>query len=225
MKSLLALMGKDLRLEFRRRETLASMIVLGLLLAVVTAVGTSSAFIDQKSTEKMFPTLVWVIFLFSATVSIGRSQEYELENSAFEGLLLSGVSPSYIFLSKALCNFMVNCLGHASAITLLAILLGVSLTDIVGGFTLLSILVLFAYSTVATLLSGISSTSRLKGLILPLILLPILFPLFFCALELSSSLLDQRQLLFDTFWFRLLLTLNLVYFLAGINLYEFVIRE
>jgi heme exporter protein B len=225
MKQLIALMRKDLLLELRGRETLSLMIGLSLLLSVVVACAVQTSTLAPREILNLFPGLIWVVLLFSATVSIGRSYEYEIENLALEGLLLSGASPSLIFVAKSFANFLVILFGQMVSLVLLAVLLNVDVLSAIPGLFLVSALVVGAYSQIATLLAALTSTSRLKSMLLPLLLLPLLFPLFFAAIEVSANLVIDHSLAWDSIWFSLLIALNALYFALGINLYEFVIGE
>lgn len=225
MKGFLALVKKDLRIELRTKETLALMLGLSLLMAVIVAFGANSAFFTPAQERKIFPAFVWLIFVFTATVSVGRSYDYELEHMGIEGLILSGVFPSLIYASKVVTNFLVILTGHLFAVCVLAILLNVDIVSVAVELIFLSVLVTAAYSALSTILAAMASTSRLKNMLLPLILLPLLFPIFFAALETTAHLLARQQIEYGSFWFTLLLALNVVYLVLGVNLYEYVIKE
>lgn len=225
MRTLLALLKKDLLLELRGRETVTLMICLALLFGVVVSSGTQQAFLAPDTLRRLYPTLLWCSLLFSATIAIGRSFEQELENQALEGLILSGTSFGALYASKMLGSFFMIFAGHCASIVVLAVLLDVEVLPVAAQLLGVSVLALFAYSAIATLTAGISSTSRLKGLLLPLILLPLLFPLMFGAIELSQSLLESGGFDLESPWFSLLIGLDVVYFVLGLNLYEFVIKE
>ncbi|MDC0358943.1 heme exporter protein CcmB [Oligoflexia bacterium] len=225
MKPFWALIKKDLALEFRTKETFVLMLTLSLLLAVVVSCGVSSAFLDAATVEKCFPVFVWLTFIFSATVSIGRSYEYELEHMGIEGLIQAGASAYQIYFSKVLSNFSIVFVGHCFTVCALSVLLDVEVLPILAELMLLSVFVIAAYSALSTILAAMSSTSRLKNMLLPLILLPLLFPIFFGALETTSHLLAYKSIDFQSLWFSLLIGLNVVYIVLGINLYDFVIKE
>lgn len=225
MKPFWALMRKDLALEFRSKETLVLMLALSLLLAVIVSSGVSTAFLDASAVKKCFPVFVWLTFVFSATVSIGRSYDYELEHMGIEGLIQAGASPSQIYLSKVVSNFCIVFLGHFFAVCALSILLDVNTLAVIAELMLLSFFVIVSYSALSTILAAMSSTSRLKNMLLPLILLPLLFPIFFAALETTAHLLTHNDIDFDSLWFSFLIALNVLYLVLGVNLYGFVIKE
>ena len=225
MQALFVLLKKDLILELRNRETLGLIVCLAILLSVVVSLGVSSSFLNEETVAKLYPALLWIIFVFAATISIGRSYEYEQQNRAIEGLILSGVEPWLIYLAKVLSNCCVVLLGHAVAIVVLSTLLNLSVWGISAQLMLVSVFVILGYTALATLLAGIASTAKLKDMLLPLILLPLLFPLFFAALEITAALFVENRIDFGSMWVSMLIGLDVLYLVLGINLYEFVIKE
>ncbi|RIL11318.1 MAG: hypothetical protein DCC75_02575 [Proteobacteria bacterium] len=225
MRAFLQLLAANLKLEFRVKETAVLMLTLAIMLSVVVSLGLGSALFDSKTRFLLFPALIWVVFLFSATVSIGRSFEYEIHNAALDGVILSGTSPVAIYLSKATFNLLVMLVSHVCAFFCLCAFLNVDLFQVLPEFLIVSLLVLLGYSALATLLSAISISSKLHQILLPLLLLPLIFPLFFCAIELTFQLTLNRQLDFSSVWFSLLVGIDVVYLALGINLFEYAIKE
>jgi len=225
MSRLGALLKKDLLLELRTRESLAVLVTLAILLSVICAAGAQSLFVDRATLERLFAVNLWLVFVFSATVSMGRSLEHETEHMGIEGVLLAGVPPPLLFVSRFLSNSVLILAGHLVAVGALAILMDVQILSLLGELAIVSLLTLIAYAALATVLVGLAVTSRLRGLLLPLILLPLLFPLFFAAVELTLTVLTTGTLDPASPWLSLLVVLDVVYVVAGLNLYGFVLRE
>ena len=225
MKVFALLVKKDLLIELRSRETLALILALSLLLAVITAFGVSSAFLPPNTVLKIFPLLIWLVFVFSSTVCIGKSFDYELEHMGVEGLILAGTPAAVIYLAKVSANFLAIISGHLFSLFLLSILLNVEILPLMPALLFISLLVACAYSALSTLLAAMAASSRLKNMLLPLILMPLLFPAFFAALETTADLFAQGFLDFNSFWLLLLFGLDLLYIMLGILLYGFVIQE
>lgn len=225
MKLFLALVRKDFLLELRTKETLTVLLTLSLLLSVIASYGINSAILSAENTRRLFPVLVWIVFIFSATVSINRSFEHELEGGALDGLVVSGAPPYIIYLAKVLSNALVMCAAQLISVTALSVLLNIALTSLLMPLCILSILVITGYSALATLLAGIAGFARLKGMLLPVLLLPVLFPILFAALELTDELIMSGELLWESAWLSLLIGLDVVYVVLGVNLFEYVIKE
>jgi heme exporter protein B len=225
VRELLVLLRKDLLVEARRREALATLLFLSVLLGVVVALGIHNSFVQPSVVYKLTPTLFWVVFILAGSVSIGKTSEYDQQLRAIDGVLLSGVSYSTMYVAKTLSNLIIILVGQVVAFFTFALLLNVDVSAIFGEFMVVALGVVVAYSSLLTLLSGIASSSRLRSLLLPLIALPLMFPLFFCAVEICGELFANRQVAWDSVWVSLLLGLDVVYFVLGLNLYEYVIRD
>lgn len=217
-------------LELRVRETASLLVALAVMLATIMGFGISSAFLDPLDKTHLFPAMVWLLFMLNAAVSLGRSFEYEVEHRVLEGVLLTGVSPAAIFFAKWCTNLGGLAVAQAIGVTVLGVLMGVEVLGVWKEFTLICVGVLMGYSALATLLAALVTTSRLRGVLLPLLLIPLLFPLFFCAVELTSmlqqgGLFRGGRVLWDSPWAFLLAGLALLYVALGALLFEFTIRD
>jgi heme exporter protein B len=220
-----ALLKKDLRSELRGKEVLILHLTISLLLAAVVGLGIQNAFLTRDQIQALSPLFIWLIFIFAGTVSVARSFEYESNFRAIDGVILTGFPAGLVFLSKCLANVLVILLGHLVSISALAVLLNLSILSVLAQLLLLSLLVCFGYSALATLLSAITASSRLKGMLLPLILMPLLFPLFFGAIELTAQLFSYGSVDFSSGWLSLILVFDLLYLVVAMNLFEYSLGE
>lgn len=225
LRVLRALTAKEFRLELRGRELLTLLLCNAILMATLLGAGVSSAVLTAEQTTKVFPMLLWVVFLLSSATSVTRFNEQELEGRGFEGLLLAGVSGGQMYVSKwiVLSSFLVVSFG--ALLFALAVSLGVDLGSVVASLLWVGIGTATALAAILVLLAAVASTSKLKGVLLPIISLPLLFPVFLCGVEMTSQLVLNGEL--DTLapWPYLLLCANTIYVVAGLNLFDAAIRE
>lgn len=219
-----ALVHKDLMSELRGRQTALLLFSLGLLLSAVFASGITNAFLPPPEIRSLYPVVLWAVFVVSATIAVGRSLDYEQSLAGLEALFFTGTPGWLIFASKCLVVSLLMLIVQVFQIIALSVLLNVDLSGAFGGLVLISVPVIIGYSALAILLAGVASTSRLKDLLVPIILIPLLFPLLFAATELSGVLLLGESLIGSP-WLTLLLIVSLVYLLLGINLFEYILQE
>ena len=155
----------------------------------------------------------------------GPSMEHELEHRALDALLLSGASPAAIFLSKLAANSLLILFGHLATIVLISVLLDLTLLGQWWAIFSLSVVVILGYSALATLFTALTSSTRMRGLLLPMLLLPLLFPLAFGAMEETLAIAIDRSFDPTSFWFTFLCFLDVLYVTLGLNLYAHAIRE
>ena len=82
-----------------------------------------------------------------------------------------------------------------------------------------------ALAALVVLLVGVAGTSRLRGILVPLLALPLLFPLFFAGVEMTSNVVLSGGLPAGSVWPSILVCINALYLILGINLFELAIRE
>ena len=77
---------KDLRLEWRSKDALNGMLFFSLLVAVVFSYSFQP---DTEEAQRIVPGLVWVAFLFAATVALNQTWARELRNHVLDAYRVS----------------------------------------------------------------------------------------------------------------------------------------
>ena len=222
---LLTLIKKDLTHEARTLESLCSILLLSLLVSTILAFGSSSAMLGPPYYEKLFPSLLCVGFFLCATVGISRSFEHELEHRALDGLIVSGVKPELLYLSKIIVAVIFSLIAQLILLVSLSVLMNVSISALPLGSLWVLLLVSIGYSALICLTIVIATASRLKSVLLPLIALPLMFPLFFAATELFADIIAYRVVNYEAPMLSLLVGIDVVYIVLGFNLYPYLVRE
>jgi heme exporter protein B len=225
MEKVFALIKKEFLLEYRGKENFFLYLTNILSLSVICSAGVSISFLDPFLTTRILPIFLWSVFFFASVLSSYRAQENEVASRAFEGVLFTGVPPSSIFTAKCVfhaCHFGIGLIVTAGA---LGVLLGVSLWEVwvpLGG---VFVLVAVGFSALSVTMFGVGGFSRVRGAMLPLLILPLVFPLLFAALELTTMILARESVGIDSVWISLLVGLDTVYFLLGFHLYRLVLYD
>ncbi len=225
MGSFLNLLAKDLRSEFRAKESLGLQIFLALLLSSMASLSAYSAFFSPREINSIAPIFLWLIFFFTATLSLSRAFEYELALGGLWGVYLSGAAPEAIFLAKLCSNIAISLIGQLSAILCLTVFLNLNWGAILPNLLLLSLGVIIGYGALSTLLTLVALRSKLRGMLLPVILFPLLFPLLFAALELTQGVVSGNGINWGSPWVTLLAGLDVIYALLGINLFGSLLQD
>ena len=172
---------KDIVLEVRSRELVASVVVFGLLLVVVFSFALDP---DPGQAARLAPGILWVGFAFSATIAMNRAFAREQEAGALEGLLVSPVSRDAIFLAKAATSFMFMLLIEAVLLPAYAVMLGFSALSWTLGATIL--LATLGFALIGTLFSALAAQTRSREIMLPVLFFPIVLPVILAAVEAST---------------------------------------
>jgi len=219
------LIRKEWRLEWRSKELFTLLACNAVLFSVLVGAGVSSAVLDAATAEKIYPMLLWVVFMLSTTTAVSRFNEQELEGRGFEGLLLSGVSGAQMYLAKVVVMTIFFSVSFVFLAFLLALTLDNDVSELLGSLCFVGIGASSALAALLALLAAVASTSKLKGILLPIISIPVLFPVFLCGMEMTTELVLNGALAEGSPWPLVLLCAETLYLLAGINLFEIAVRE
>ena len=182
-----AVAEKDVRAEMRSKEVVGTMAAFALLAAVVFGLAFD---LRVPRSELVVPGILWVIVLFAGVLGLHRSFGYEVERGTLAGLLLAPVERSAIYLGKAAANLLYFLIVEALLVPALLILFDVNLLK---PFILLGLLLgTVGYVGVGTLFAALTSRNRARETLLPVLLLPVLAPLFISGVGLTSVILDGR---------------------------------
>lgn len=225
LRTVSLLCAKEARVEWRGREFVTLLLCSSIITAVLVGVGVSSATLDARATTRIFPMLLWLVFLLSATTSVARSSESELEGRGFEGLLLAGVTGSQMYVAKVVVVTLLFWLNFCVLSGLLAAILDQDIGGVWGQLVALGGAASFALASLVTLLSGIAGTSKLRGVLVPILSLPLLFPVFFSGVEMTADLVANGALRQGSIWPVILVAAGSLYALVGVNLFETAIRD
>ena len=195
MNIALAIFWKDLLGEWRSRDRVMAMLLFSLLVVVVFHFALPSG--TRVSIEENAPGLLWVAYIFAAIIGLNRSFALELENDALSGLALAPGERGWIFLGKASANFVL--IGLVQAITglIFALAFDLDLLPLVGKLAGVVALGNLGICSAGTLFSAMSVRTRFREVLLPILLLPALFPILAGAVEGTRSIIQQGSLPFE----------------------------
>src|SRR6266446_2214051 len=181
------LLGKELRTEFRSRELLTTTVVFILTIVVLF----SFTFDPPVSESRRFgPGLLWLAFLFAASLMLQPCFLREQTNDTLSALRLSVDDPFAIFLAKLAANTFFLLLTEFLLLPIFSVLYNVPVLPVLGWLILVLFLGSLGVSIAGTALSAISAQARMRELLLPLLLLPLLAPVLVASTQVTVGLLD-----------------------------------
>jgi heme exporter protein B len=183
-----ALLGKELRTEFRSRELLSTTVVFVLIIIVLF----SFTFDPTSEESRRFGSgLLWLAFLFAASLMLQPCFLREQSNDTLSALRLSVADPFAIFLAKLVANTLFLLATELLLLPLFAVMYNVPVLTVLPQLALVFFLGSLGISVVGTALSAISAQARMRELLLPLLLLPLLTPILVASTEVTSALLER----------------------------------
>jgi heme exporter protein B len=212
---------KDLRSEVRSKETLNA----SLSFAIVILLMFSFAFEpDSEQTREIAGGLLWLVFAFAGALVFNRSFARDLPNDCLDALIASPVPGSALFLGKTVANFALLFTLELLCFPVFGIFYNVRWTDQLGQLTGVVLLATWGMSAVGTMFSALTVNLRLKELMLPMLMYPIMIPGLLGAIRLSTGLIAGQPIASeDMVWLQLLVVVAVVYTLLGVALVDVVL--
>lgn len=215
------LLAKELRLELRTRELLNATVVFALAVVVLF----SFAFDPTSADSHRFgPGLLWIVFLFTGSLMLHPSFGREHSNDTLDALRMAPISSFAIVLGKMAANFIFLSVVEVILVPVFGVLYNVSLAGIVGRLAVVLALGTLGLVITGTVFSAISAHARMRELLLPLLLLPLLWPLLTAAVGATSMLFADQPVL-DRTWLAFLAGFDIVFFTASWLLSDFLVEE
>src|SRR6202011_1169894 len=100
----LATLTKDIRLEWRSKDALNSMLFFSLLVVVIFMFSFDPL---AEESRHIVGGLVWVGFLFASVTALNQTWARELRNQVLDAYRVSPAPDNALFLAKALGNFIL----------------------------------------------------------------------------------------------------------------------
>ena len=215
------LLGKELRTEFRSRELLTTTIVFVLIVIVLFSFNLNPT---TEESRHFGPGLLWLAFLFAASLMLQPCFVREQNNDTLSSLRLSVSDPFAIFLSKLCANTLFLLLTELLLLPIFAVLYNVPLLGVFPQLTLVLSLGSLGLSVTGTAVSAISAQARMRELLLPLLLLPLWIPLLLPGTEATAALLSEDPVLrWD--WIAILLVFDIIFLTAVWLFGEYLLEE
>jgi heme exporter protein B len=147
---------------------------------------------DPTYTEsrRFGPGLLWLAFLFAASLMLQPCFLREQNNDTLSALRLSVADPFAIFLAKLAANTLFLLFTELLMLPVFAVLYNVPVLGVLWQLVLVFFLGSLGVSVAGTALSAISAQARMRELLLPLLLLPLLTPVLVASTQVTVGLLD-----------------------------------
>ncbi len=204
---LMAALRKEFLLMWRTRAQFLAVFVFGAtsLLLFSFAIGPNAAALRLHSSG-----FIWLALLLSSTLSLSESFHVEIEQRAYEGLLLLPTSPRVFFYAKALANWSQLSILGIALIPIMVVLYDAG-TDRV--LALIGIILLGAagLSAPGTFYAAMAAQARSKQTLLPLLLFPLVVPVLLAAVKSTSLLIIGDPMNQIRSWVTLLISFNAIY--------------
>ncbi len=176
---------KDLRLEFRRKYEVFSMITFAFISVLMSSfsLGPFSPYSNE-----ILPALLWIIFLFTGMLGFYTIFAREMEQGTINGLRVLPTSSQAILLGKVLYGFLLMSIVEVFVVPLSTVLFRYSFNS-----NPLFVVLVFALGTldlavVGATVSGLTMYTESRTILIPLLTFPLVLPVFIPSVILTKNL-------------------------------------
>ncbi len=214
-----ATLAKDLRLEWRSKDAINSMLFFALLVVVVFSFSFDP---NAEESRQIAGGLVWVAFLFAAVVALNQTWARELRNQVLDAYRVSPAPANSLFLAKALGNFIF--VGVLEMLMTPLFVMFYKLRPLGPAWQLIPVAALGTWAIVVngTFFAAMSLRTRSREIMLPLLLFPVSIPALLAMVNATTAILTGE--LSAKFWIVLLTTYDVVFTIACLLLFELVLH-
>jgi heme exporter protein B len=212
--------AKDLRAEFRSKETINATLSFSLVILLLFSFAFDPTF---EQIQELVGGLLWLVFAFASALVINRSFARDLPNDCLDALLASPISGAALFFGKAIANFVLLLTLEFICLPVFGIFYNVTWTKDLPTLLLVFLLTTWGLSIVGTTFSAMTVNLRLRELMLPMLVYPILIPCLLASMQLTALLIAGKPITGDLHWLRLLVGFDVIYTALALTLVDNVL--
>jgi heme exporter protein B len=214
-----ATLAKDLRLEWRSKDAINAMLFFSVLVVVIFSFAFDPT---AEESRRIAGGLVWVAFLFAANVALNQTWMRELRNQVLDAYRVSPAPANSLFLGKAIGNFFFVTVVELLMTPLFIVFFNLRVLGPAWQLVIVLVLGTWALVVNGTFFAAVSLRTRVRELMLPLLLFPISIPALLAMVEATTAILTGDSS--PRFWLNLLLVYDVVFTTACLLLFETVLH-
>jgi heme exporter protein B len=217
----LTIAAKDLRSELRTKEALNASVAFALVILLLFSFAFEPT---QEETRQISGGLLWLVFAFAGALILNRSFARELTNDSLDALVAAPISGAALFAGKALANLALLLAVELVSLPVFGVFYNVPWTQQFWPLMLVLLLGTWGLTVVGTMFSALTVNLRLRELMLPMLLYPIMIPALLAAVELTTPLVMGQPLEGSLIlWLRLLVAFDVIFTALALALVETVL--
>jgi len=212
---------KDLLVEHRSKETLNALFFFALLLLFVFQFTLGP---DRERLAGALPGLLWLGFILSGLLGLGRAFVVERENDCWEALLLAPGDKSAIYVGKLAGNLLLMFIVKAMLLVLFGVFFNLDLVPALPALVVVIGLGTVGFAAIGTLFAAMTTQVRARELLFPVLLLPVQVPVLLATVQATEAVLLGEPLGAVAHWLKLLAAADVVYVAVGVLTFDFVLE-
>jgi len=218
---LLTHLRKDLRLEWRARDSINGMLFFSLLVVVLFSLAFEP---DAAVSRQISGGILWVAILFATVTALNQAWTRELRNDVLDAQRLAPSPASTLFLGKAIANLLFVGLVELILAPIFVVFYNL---HVLGNPWLLALVMplgTWALIVNGTFFAALGLRTRNRELLLPLVLFPISMPALLGMVQATTLILTGGDNLYAVFWIKMLTGYDIIFTTVCILLFETILH-
>jgi heme exporter protein B len=212
---------KDLRAELRTKEAVNASLSFALVILILFSFAFDPT---SEQTREISGGLLWIVFAFAGTLILNRSFARELVNDCLDALVASPVSSAALFTGKCLANVTLLLAVELVCLPVFGVFYNVRWTGQFWPLLLVLALGTWGLTVVGTMFSALTVNLRLRELMLPTLVYPLMIPSLMAAIQLTTALVAGQPLAGDLYnWLKLLVGFDIIFTALAVGLVDTVL--
>ena len=222
MRVALAILKKDLRMEFRSKESILAMWIFSLLIFVIF---NFTFEVSRLVMLEIAPGLLWVAFVFSGMFGLNQSFALEKENGNLRAMALMPVDGGQVYIGKFLSATIIMLMFEALIFPIFIIFYDLQIS--LQMFKLVPVLLAgtIGFTSLGTILSAVAVHTRNQQILLSLLLWPLVSPIIIWSVTLTGMVLSGEVT--EAFYPLLLRvgSFDVIFFTLSYMLFDFILED
>ncbi len=218
-RALFTHLAKDLRIEWRSKEAVNSMLFFALLVVVLF----SLAFDPRGAFARdIAGGVLCVATMFASVSALNQAWAREIRHQVLDAQRMAPTPGADMFLAKVLANFLFVTIVQVILAPVFVVMYNLNILG--DAWKLMLVLPLGTWALVAngTFFAALSIRSRNRELLLPLILFPIFIPALLAMVQATTSILTGES--DPSLWIKLLFGYDIIFTTVSLLLFEVVLH-
>jgi len=218
-RALFTHLAKDLRIEWRSKEAVNSMLFFALLVVVLF----SLAFDPRGAFARdIAGGVLSVATMFASVSALNQAWAREIRHQVLDAQRMAPTPGADMFLAKVLANFLFVTIVQVVLAPVFVVMYNLHILG--NAWQLLLVLPLGTWALVAngTFFAALSIRSRNRELLLPLILFPIFIPALLAMVQATGSILTGES--DPALWIKLLVGYDIIFTTVSLLLFDVILH-
>mgnify|MGYP001236448546 FL=1 len=221
LRQLLTVAAKDLRSEIRTKEAINASLSFALVILLLFSFAFDPT---SETTREIAGGLLWLAFAFAGGLILNRSFARELQNDCLDMLNASPVPAPALFLGKALANYALLLGIEVVCLPVFGVFYNVTWYAHPWQLALVLLLATWGVTVAGTVFSALTVNLRLREIMLPMLMYPVLIPCLMAAMRLTTVLIGGEPITGDDLaWLRLLAGFDIIFTSLAVILIDTVL--